>query len=318
MSNETVTPDARPASKRRTVLKWARRILIVGLIGLLAVMLLTRLVTGDSLADAVVQGQDVTSPPKEDPTELILFSVNCAHGRGEGMHQALTSSKTLRANCEAIGKLLASGEADIACLQECDASSWWSGGFDHAKLIGTTAKLPRLVHSLNVEGAGLQYGTAVMSNLDIDQAQTLTFRPTPPTFSKGVAIARVAWPGDATFKFDVVSVHLDFASASARAKQVDELIEAIKSRGNPVIIAGDLNCDWSPDGATRKLASALELTAFEPETEMITFPFTNDRLDWVLVSKEFQITSVEAIDAKLSDHRPLRAVIRRVEGRQGM
>ena len=44
---------------------------------------------------------------------------------------------------------------------------------------------------------------------------------------------------------------------------------------------------------------------------MVTFPFTGERLDWVLVSSDFEIVSVESIEAKLSDHRPIRAVVKR-------
>ncbi len=275
-------------------------------------MMFTRWVSGRPNAVAAVESIRETTAPV--PTEeLVIMSVNCAHGRGEGAHQALTSKTTLKKNCEAIGSLLAERQADIVCMQECDAPSWWSGDFDHAKLIGESAGIPQLVHALNVEGAGLQYGTALLSRLHLSDAVTHTFRPTPPTFSKGVAIARMRWPGEESFEFDVVAVHLDFASGSARNQQVDELIQILRKRGKPVIIAGDLNCDWEPESAVCNLATGLGLTTFEPEGEMVTFPFTGQRIDWVLVSSEFQITSVEAIDAKLSDHRPLQATIRRLQ-----
>ncbi|MFK7820714.1 MAG: endonuclease/exonuclease/phosphatase family protein, partial [Planctomycetaceae bacterium] len=302
--------EPRKASRRQRLRNWGKWLSIAGLILFLGVMLFTQWVAGKT--DLQVAAQAVGLPiPSSPRDELIVMSVNCAHGRGEGAHQALTSKKTLRANCESIGSLLAEHKADIVSVQECDAPSWWSGNFDHAKLIARTAGTPHLVHALNVDGAGLQYGTAVLSRLQLSDAVTHTFRPTPPTFSKGVAIARISWPGDTAFEFDFVTVHLDFASGSARGNQVRELVEIVRKRAKPMIIAGDLNCDWREDGAVRQLTSALELDAFEPESDMVTFPFTGERLDWILVSKELEITAVEAIDARLSDHRPLRAVIRR-------
>lgn len=310
---DSTSTTANPSgAKRQRLIKWAQRLLIVLLVGLLATMLFTRFVTGDSEPNAVVQ--DIAASVESiAQQELVVISVNCAHGRGAGTHQALTSNVVLRSNCTGIGELLAKNNADLACLQECDAPSWWSGRFDHAKLIGETAGLPHLVHALNVDGAGLHYGTAVLSKLEVQQAETVTFRPTPPTFSKGFAVAQVAWPGDPNFKFDVVSVHLDFASGSARAKQVDQLVEIMQARTNPLIVVGDLNSDWSEGGAPRRLANSLGLTAFEPEARMPTFPSRGTRLDWVLVSSDFELASVEPIDVTLSDHLPLRAVIRRIE-----
>ena len=298
----------RPLRKRLFV--WAKRLLILGLALLLCAMLFTRWVAGKQSAPGLVESVgDVDTSLTKD--ELVVMSVNCAHGRGEGWHQLLTANETLKANCESIGRLLAEHGADVVCMQECDAPSWWSGGFDHAKTIAEAAKLPRMVQALNVDGAGLHYGTAMLSRFEIEDSMIYTFRPTPPTFSKGVTIAQMQWPGDDTFVFDVVAVHLDFASGSARGRQVDELVSVLRKRGRPIILAGDLNSDWDTDGAAQQLASALQLTAFEPDSEMVTFPFTGERLDWVLVSKDFEITAVEAIDAKLSDHRPLRAVVRR-------
>ena len=121
-------------------------------------------------------------------------------------------------------------------------------------MIAESAGLSRFVQARNVDGVGLHYGTALLSRFEIEDATTHTFRPTPPTFSKGLAIARMKWPGDAGFEFDIVSVHLDFASGSARHRQTLELAELIRERGRPVILAGDFNCSWSEgrrDATTR-------------------------------------------------------------------
>lgn len=309
-SNPVPTESTPKPPRKPRWLIWCRWIVLIGVVGVAAAMLFTWLAAGDtSSSPEVVSIADQVEPSAQ--AELIVMSVNCAHGRGEGFHQALTSTKTLKANCELIGKLLNEQQVDIAFLQECDAPSIWSGRFDHAKAIAESASLPKVLQALNVDGVGLHYGTALVSRFAIADPLAYTFKPSPPTFSKGVAIARVAWPGDSSFEFDVVSIHLDFASGTARDRQVDELVDVLSERACPVIIAGDLNCNWSEDGATKRLVKKLRLTAYEPESDMVTFPFTGERLDWVLVSNDFEITSVKAIDARVSDHRPLRAVIRR-------
>ena len=304
------TSEIESARKPSRMLRWGRRFLITALTSLLVAMVFTRLVAGGPHVEATVEkiSEVGESVPRD---EIIVMSVNCAHGRGEGWHQAFTSTDALRANCESIGSLLADEGVDIACLQECDAASVWSGNFDHAATIARNAELPTLVRALNVDGCGLHYGTAVVSRWNMNDAAAHTFEPTPPTFSKGFAVVAVQWPGDASFEFDVVTVHLDFASAEARYNQVEELAAVLRERNRPVIVAGDLNSDWTTDGAALKLAETLNLTAFEPHSDMVTFPFRQTRLDWILVSSEFEITDVEAIDARLSDHRPLRAVIQR-------
>lgn len=300
----------KPKRKPSRIVRCGRRFVVTALMLLLVAMLFTRLVAGRPHTKATVE--EIFDAAQVMPRdEIIVMSVNCAHGRGESWHQAFTSTETLRVNCESIGSLLAAENADIACLQECDAPSVWSGNFDHAATIALRAELPMLARALNVDGCGLHYGTALVSRWKISDAVAHTFRPTPPTFSKGFAVAAARWPREASFEFDVVTVHLDFASADARHSQVEELVAVLRQRARPVIVAGDLNSDWGADSAARKLAETLKLTAFEPDSDMVTFPFRQARLDWILVSSEFEITDVEAIDARLSDHCPLRASIRR-------
>ena len=114
---------------------------------------------------------------------------------------------------------------------------------------------------------------------------------------------------------DVLSIHLDFARQSVRNQQVDEIIEMVSDRGNPIIVIGDFNAEWdSSRSPVRRLAEQIGLTAFEPEDEtMYTYPGFRTRLDWILISCELEFVEHKILSDRVSDHRPLLAGIRFAE-----
>ena len=66
---------------------------------------------------------------------------------------------------------------------------------------------------------------------------------------------------------------------------------------------GDLNCTWSSEeGPVRSLAEALELEAWKPEENLVTFPSRETRIDWILISPELEFRSYRVLDDVLSDH----------------
>lgn len=290
--------------------RWVRRAALASLLLLLAAMIFVRWVAGVPTAVLPVEQIAATAEPV-DSDRLTIMSINCAHGRSDGWHQLLTSTQTLQKNCRSIGQLLHANAADIAALQECDAPSWWSGNFHQARTIAESAQMAHFVHSRHVDGAGLHYGTALVSRLNVDNANAITFAPTPPTFSKGFTVARMTWLTDPHFHFDVVSVHLDFASAAACRRQILTMIDVLQERGKPVIVAGDFNSDWAAGTAVRQLADALNLSTFQPQADLVTFPPTGGRLDWILVSSEFRIIHFKTLDLHVSDHLPIKVVLKR-------
>ncbi len=106
----------------------------------------------------------------------------------------------------------------------------------------------------------------------------------------------------------MVSVHLDFASASARTRQVDQLIDALADRGRPLVLMGDFNCGWNDDEDTlRRLTETLGLSTPDPEAPLVTFPLLDARLDWIFVSDDVEIRNHTIHDDVLSDHRAVSA-----------
>ena len=300
--------DPTPVRSKRNWAEWLRWGLIAALTALLAINLVIRSLTAPADRAAAIEVHAPLAAPV-GVERATLITINLAHGRADGMSQLTTGEDRIRSNLDAIAALLAGHAPDLVCLQEADSPSWWSGDFDHVAHVARGAGLPLAVRAGHVDGFGLRYGTALLSRWPLADARARTFAPSPPTMAKGFTVAAVPWPGR-DLVFDLVSVHTDFASGAVRATQVDELVATLRRRGRPVVIAGDLNSGWGTGGATRRLVEALDLQAWMPEAEMVTFPTTGARLDWVLVSAPFTLVAVEVLPDPVSDHRALKAVIR--------
>ncbi|MDD5476068.1 MAG: endonuclease/exonuclease/phosphatase family protein [Syntrophales bacterium] len=235
---------------------------------------------------------------------LRVMSLNTAHGRKEGSHGILNGELTTRSNLGDIANLLRRLRPDIVALQETDGPSAWSGMFDHVKYLSDRGHYPFSVLGEHVRGKLNVYGTALLSNLPLEDPLSMRFSPAPPTFSKGAVISTVRIPGTPERAIDVVSLHLDFARKSVRMRQVEELVDGLINRANPLIIMGDFNCEWTTgEPSLPFLARRLNLKAFRPEaTNMVTHPTSQRRLDWILLSSELEFWSYRTIQEPLSDH----------------
>lgn len=245
---------------------------------------------------------------------LKLMSLNLAHGRRDAFHQLLVSDTDIEKNLADIGAVVARNAPDVVAVQEADAESFWSGRFDHVRRIAERAELPVTVHGAHVRGAGLRYGTGLISRISLTDARALTFGAGAPMPPKGVTVATALLDGAPV---DVVSVHLDPASSDSRAAQVREMTALLKKRGHPVVLLGDFNCGWADEGsAVRAAADALDLVAYQPEADpadpqFCTFPGFGARLDWILVSKDLELVEHRVLTDTLSDHRALVATVTR-------
>ena len=240
-----------------------------------------------------------------DQPGLRVMTLNVAHGRGTGFHQLLQHPDETRENLDNIATLLKDTAPDIIALQEADGPSFWSGNFNHVEYLGSRSEFSHSVQASHVDGMGLSYGTALMSRLDLSNPQAVTFDPSLSPVPKGFVVSTINWPGNKDIDIDVISVHLDFMSKSIRGKQAEELVAIVRARNNPVIIMGDLNTEWhQPDSAAQYLTGKLGLTAFQPQnTELVTFPALEERLDWILISSDLEFLSHEIIGSGISDHR---------------
>lgn len=239
---------------------------------------------------------------------LELLSLNLAHGRAERFHQALIRNRTIEGHLEQVAGLLDRIGADVVAVQEADGPSIWSGRYCHVAHLAQRAAYDWHHRGNHVRWPGIQYGTGLLSRRVLVDTHSQPFGRTPPTPRKGLVVGTVDIAGLAV---DVYSVHLDFARRAARMRQVRQIVELVKRRGRPVIIAGDLNAQWTPGGATRALCEALDLHTWLPEHALPTFPALNARIDWVLVSRQLAITQHHVLEDRVSDHRALHVSVER-------
>ena len=236
---------------------------------------------------------------------LKVMTLNMAHGRGDSFHQLLQTTDTTLGNLDAIAVMLNREQPDVIALQEADGPSFWSGNFNHIAYLAERSPYSWAVNGRQVEGAGLAYGTALLSSFELQQPQAITFDPSLAMIRKGFVVSTIDWPGQPDVKVDIVSVHLDFSSESTRRQQARELIAVMRDRGRPMIVMGDLNTDWHHEDSTvRLIAAELDMSVHSPGVQGLeTFPLSGKRLDWILLSEELAFSSYRVVSDVLSDHR---------------
>ncbi len=234
------------------------------------------------------------------PVELTVMTLNAAHGRAEGSHQALLSKERIVENLDLIAAAIRDQSPDVVALQEADGPSIWSGRFDHVAHLAEAGGYEHVYRGEHVSGLKLSYGTAALSRYAIENRASITFPPNPPTFPKGFVVGEVNLPG--VGPVTVASVHFDFARKSARKEQAKRLVEELAKRPRPLILMGDFNCDWGDETTLPSLAEQLGLRAFEPDDTTTTFPALGKRLDWILVSDEIEFVDYQVGEGGLSDH----------------
>ena len=243
---------------------------------------------------------------------LRVATLNLAHGRKDAALQMFLSADTIRENLADVAAALRRYRPSVVALQEADAPSWWSGGFDHVDYLAREAGYAWRLHAHNVDGWFSTFGTALLSQLPLFDALEHTFAASPPTLSKGLVLASIRWPvaGDETRVIDVVSVHLDFSRRSVREAQIGELRALLAERKNPTILMGDFNSEWFKEASViRALANGSRFRVHAPEAVGYD-TYKQKRLDWILITRELEFVDYRVIGEVLSDHRLLLAGIR--------
>ncbi len=266
--------------------------------------------TALACAASVLRAAD--EPANPPPGTLRVMTLNLAHGRGPGRHQATQKRAEIEANLKKVADVIRREQPHVVALQEADGPSLWSGRFDHVQRLSRAAEMEHSFRGTHMDTMGLSYGTALLSRLPLDNPFSMTFAPSPPTPSKGLVAATIAWPHQPETTIQVVSVHLDFARTGVRTRQVKEMIHRFSDRKRPLIVLGDFNCRWSDDSsAVRAVAEGLKLRAYCPESrDLETFPTLKRRIDWILISEPLEFVDYKTLPEKVSDHRGVVAGIR--------
>ena len=242
------------------------------------------------------------------PNVLKVATLNLAHGRKDRLNQLLLSKKTIHNNILFIAEKLISVEADVVGLQEADGASRWSGSFDHVALLSKQARYPWHHRASHASGWLFDYGTAILSRWPLVEEYSHTFPPSPPTLSKGFSLVQIAWKPylgrQNIVHVDIISAHLDFSRQKVREQKIDAMLKVLAKRDKPMVVLGDFNSDWlAGDSVVKELAKQSSLKTYQPEsTELGTYTKNDRRLDWILVSKEFEFRRYQVLPDILSDH----------------
>jgi endonuclease/exonuclease/phosphatase family metal-dependent hydrolase len=246
---------------------------------------------------------------------LRLVSLNIAHGRNGALNQVLLGKSTFEGNLRRIADLLIDMDAHVVALQEADGPSRWSGGFDHVSSLARDAGYPWFERASHAQNWLFDYGTALLSRLPFEEVLSYTFEPSPPTNNKGLLLAQIAWQSEngkrKTHFVDILSVHLDFSRQKIREQQVKEMVEVLRKRHHPSIVLGDFNSEWSSEASTVKaLAEQAGFKVYRPEARNLgTYKGGTKRLDWILISKEFEFLDYRVSTDLVSDHHAVYAEI---------
>lgn len=239
---------------------------------------------------------------------LRVATLNLAHGRKDSANQMLLSDEAIRKNVLEVAGLLDRLGGHVVALQEADATSAWSGDFNHVALLLANSGYSCSLHGLHASNRLYEFGTAVMSVTRFHQSASHDFEPSWPTTTKGFTVGEVAWNPAGSLPepliIRVVSVHLDFSRRSVRRSQVEELVRILSKRSGPIILMGDFNSDWhEEESSVKQLSESLGLVAFEPGAEDHgTYGDKGVRLDWILVSPELTFVGHQVLTQVVSDH----------------
>ena len=250
---------------------------------------------------------------------LSLVTFNIAHGRGLSLYQGFHTARGIETNLARIGQLLAESGADVVALQEVDEDSHWNKRINLLQALRREAGYAHACLGVNNRRWGskpLAYGNALLSRHPVRLWENNPFGAAT-LGEKGFLYCEVDVGGH---PIPIINLHLDYSSRQRRIKQVEQVIEYMRSRPHPdcpkhrplaPIICGDFNTHSRRVGdAVRHLFTALlQHGEYEiwPHPKAKTFPahLPSRGLDFILLPKPYRAVRCEVLKSYLSDHRPV-------------
>jgi endonuclease/exonuclease/phosphatase family metal-dependent hydrolase len=261
---------------------------------------------------ALLIGIQLVNPVYANDDIVKIMTLNIGHARADGASQLLQNDDQARSHLWRIIDVIKREKPDVAAFQEIDRNSFWNGRFDHGEFVRERAGYPHYFSGSHVQSGLLDYGTALMARVELEQPTSIQFTKPFARPRKGFVLSTINWPGGRDISVDLVSVHFDFLTGSKRREEADQLIATLMPRSNPRVIMGDLNSEYD-NALIPWMEEQLGLYTWQPLNEDVTFPKLNKRLDWVLVSPEIEILRHEVLSDSLSDHRAVIAELRLTE-----
>jgi endonuclease/exonuclease/phosphatase family metal-dependent hydrolase len=235
---------------------------------------------------------------------FVLYNIRYATGTGPAFHLPVPGAGYLRTNrrvLEGITQFIKGLSPDIVGLIEVDTGSIRSGLVNQAKVIADS-----LGHFSTYQ---CKYGTTSLNHMvPIVRKQANAFLAAPGVtgerfhyFDTGIKrlIIELELPEVCVF---LVHLSLKFRH---RHDQLRNLHELVKQSTKPVIIGGDFNTFWGDheiylfmEASGLKSANLKGLPSYPSRTP-------RKELDFILHSRDIEITHFEIPDVQFSDHLPL-------------
>jgi endonuclease/exonuclease/phosphatase family metal-dependent hydrolase len=212
-----------------------------------------------------------------------------------------------RSDIARIAGVIGENGADIIALNEVDNATERSLGIDQAGFIAGKLNFYS-AYGKTIYYRGGQYGNAVLSkypilytkNHSLPRIEAMNEEP------RCMLECRIDING---CLINILAAHLSL-SRQERIETVKYISEVISGLNGPIILLGDFNLRYKTELEELKpLLGVLKDTSAECGQADIIKTFNSSslesKIDYILVSREFQVVSSYIIETKASDHVPL-------------
>lgn len=248
------------------------------------------------LAGGVGWQQARWSPPEAeapDGDEITVMTYNIQSGFSRDNYWDL----------EAQARVIEAADPDIVLLQEVGRGWMVLGAADQLLWLSERLDMPYAWGPASDDGL---WGNAILSRLPITNEFLVKYDSTQ-NFKRSAVGALVE--ADVSL-VSAIATHLDnpASAGSARMEQVGQLIP-LWDHATPTIIGGDFNA--TPDSDVVQLLTDEGLIDAAGALGVETTTSHDDRrIDYLFVSENFEILSVDVPNTSASDHKPIVATLR--------
>src|SRR6185369_9174642 len=235
---------------------------------------------------------------------LLLYNIRYGLGLGAAVHWPLPGAGFLlgnRGNLQRITDFIKAQNPDIVGLVEVDTGSIRTGRVNQAEVIAES-----LGHYSTYQ---CKYGADSFNTfVPIVNKQANAFLAAPRVegerfhyFDTGIKRLIIELELDDVCIF-LVHLALKYRQRQYQLRYLHDLI--IKSN-KPVIVTGDFNTFWGTHEIYLFMRAAGLRSANEKNLPSFPARIPRLELDFVLVSKDIEVTNFEVPDVRFSDHRPI-------------
>ncbi len=235
---------------------------------------------------------------------FLLYNIRYATGHKKGYHVPLPFAGFFRPTSNRLIKIIdffRSVDPDIIGLVEVDSGSYRSGKHCQAQHIADTLNYAHVVETKYANGSLAEKVPVLKKQSNAILTKEKVLHHNFHYFEEGVK--RLVIQAELE-KIIVFIVHLSIKFRH-RQHQLEHLHHLVKLAHKPVIVAGDFNTFWG----------SRELELFLAATHLKNANFDNSpshpshsphrQIDFILHSKEIQVSHFTMPDIQLSDHKPL-------------